>query len=469
MGVKILQIIVIIMGGISLFGSVILGFVGIFYPSFKIPAHPFDSQELNELKNFYNMNPINNLIESNNSDLFNDSHYYPLFGKYKGLKGGHEYQECSTFFEGTCREARQNKDYESCNSEYGPDKLDWSTCVDFIPIPEINYTFYSYKQEKYYYKEKAEITYEKLLEMSVSEKEKCPENKKSCGFLNTGLILCYNFDEECPINDIVINSLPNYSDNEITYKAIKLDENEYIHFTNEKIDNKIIFDFLLSIEHPLSKIELSKNDKSKKIFKLNIHENEQYFKGNIDYIKSIKQIYNTKITYRQLLELYGIYDTIISEPYYKTRYLSSNIFIYTKNAIPVLNVKYEEIEKFNKDYFVSYVLNYISASILFIIFIPFWLPFGKQPLKIVINCFIIEICFVGVISLFFFLKIESLTNTKIFKDNDIFKDKNTYRISILSLHATYFSMGILTILTFIIYKISEKQVEAQRNIDYRLI
>ena len=51
--------------------------------------------------------------------------------------------------------------------------------------------------------------------------------------------------ETCPINDIVYNNQENYSNNNINYTSIKIntenkDENEYIHYTNEKTENFII-------------------------------------------------------------------------------------------------------------------------------------------------------------------------------------------------------------------------------------
>ena len=84
---------------------------------------------------------------------------------------------------------------------------------------------------------------------------------------------------------------------------VKINENEYIHYTNEKINNQILFDLILSIEHPASKIEISKKEHNN-IFQLNKYENNYYYKGNIDNVKSLKKIYNTNITYEQRLKIY---------------------------------------------------------------------------------------------------------------------------------------------------------------------
>lgn len=54
----------------------------------------------------------------------------------------------------------------------------------------------------------------------------------------------------------LFNNNPNHIEGNISYASLKIDDNEYIHFTNEKTDNQIAFDLLMSLEHPVSKIEL---------------------------------------------------------------------------------------------------------------------------------------------------------------------------------------------------------------------
>ena len=68
-----------------------------------------------------------------------------------------------------------------------------------------------------------------LFKMTVKEKEKCPENTKNCGILSLGSRLCFNIEDECPINDIIINRQSEYIDNNIIYKSLKMKENEYLH------------------------------------------------------------------------------------------------------------------------------------------------------------------------------------------------------------------------------------------------
>ena len=66
-----------ITGGINVIGCMFLSFFGIFFSSFKISPQSFDYERKENLKEFYNMKPILNIIESNISNLFNES-YFPL-------------------------------------------------------------------------------------------------------------------------------------------------------------------------------------------------------------------------------------------------------------------------------------------------------------------------------------------------------------------------------------------------------
>ena len=53
-------------------------------------------------------------------------------------------------------------------------------------------------------------------------------------------ILCVKIEEDCPINDIIYNNQSKYTNNSITYNTIKINEKEFLHYTNEQINNFII-------------------------------------------------------------------------------------------------------------------------------------------------------------------------------------------------------------------------------------
>lgn len=128
------------------------------------------------------------------------------------------------------------------------------------------------------------------------------------------------------LKTLYLNS--NHIEGNISYTSLKIDDNEYIHFTNEKNDNQIVFDLLMSLEHPLSKIELLEKEYDN-IFQLHDLEIEMYYDGNIDRIKAFKQIYKTNITYEDIAKTYNMYDGIMNDTRYKKSKLQSNMFIYS--------------------------------------------------------------------------------------------------------------------------------------------
>ena len=175
--------------------------------------------------------------------------------------------------------------------------------------------------------QKCQTTYKDLVSSTVNKDKECPKNKKNCGLLNKDIKLCLPIEEKCPINDIVINNKATYNENGLNYSSIEFGDN-YIHFTNEKTSNDIIFDLILSIESPLSIVEIEGKSKEKDIFKLHKNEDEEYFSGNIKDIRGYKKLFDTGMTLKDLFNLYGKFDIIQTEPYYKAEYYFSKIYIY---------------------------------------------------------------------------------------------------------------------------------------------
>ena len=95
--------------------------------------------------------------------------------------------------------------------------------------------------------------YAKLLENSVPPESNCSEGKKQCGILDTKLQkLCLNSNEICPINDIIINNDNNTinENSKINYTTIKLNNEKYLHYTNQAINKQLIINFKLSNDFP---------------------------------------------------------------------------------------------------------------------------------------------------------------------------------------------------------------------------
>ena len=92
-------------------------------------------------------------------------------------------------------------------------------------------------------------TYEYLLKHSG---EKCEENFKKCGIMDTlGNIMCIPKEDECPINDILIDTKDNndsFFDSEynICYSEYLDDNNLSLYYSNKTIDQKIITEIIFN-------------------------------------------------------------------------------------------------------------------------------------------------------------------------------------------------------------------------------
>ena len=436
--------------------SICLGVFGILFCCIAMPYKIFDDEELEELTDSYNSAPLMNITKSTIKNFYKNA----LFGGYKGFEGGHKYKKCSHLFSGTCESDNKYDIYCPSGSEDTEDwKVDKKTCVDYYEIKSFSYDFI---KDSYYYSDKLpnSMSYSVLLSnYTVEKNEKCPDEKKSCGLLSKEKKLCFPIEEECPINDIIINNQTEYSEDNIVYKSI-IFGNDYIHYTNEKNDNQIILDLLLSIENPLSKIEIS--DKLyKRIFKLHELERESYFSGNIDDIRVYKKIFDTGITLQELFQSYEVLNIIKKEPNYKTKYLDSKLFIYKKYPVPLNGKSIDDVNNMNDNYskaFTKSIIIYVILimTLFFNVFIIS--KYSKSPR--LLFYFILTIFHVIILILF-------ITNIKVLIHKDIliyYKDKDFHRIQLLIFNIVYFIYAVCQNLSSI-YIIMERRRESQNEIN----
>ena len=92
-----------------------------------------------------------------------------------------------------------------------------------------------------------DYNYEYYLNSSVGEGENCPSGFKKCGILDTlKNVMCIKENLNCPINKILINNDNTYSENNINFNTINLNDNKYLHYTNENYNGNILSNFKLS-------------------------------------------------------------------------------------------------------------------------------------------------------------------------------------------------------------------------------
>jgi len=284
---------------------------------------------------------------------------------------------------------------------------------------------YQSMQNIYFYvkKKSKEYSYQNLTKYTVKKGENCPINKKQCGYLNEYLILCLNDTDICPINDIIIKNKSTFSVDNIAYNHIQFMDDKYIHYTNEKTDNKIIFDLLFSIEHPLLIIEINNKDYSK-IFRLHYTEINYYYNGSIDNIKVYKQIYNTGITLRQFFNSIRRLNDFESMSSFKKECLNSSLYIYKKYSVPYLITSKQISELYNKYSTLgnNLILNFI---LILLAFLNYGFIFSNSMIYIL---FYVLMLFADFAVIYFFAEdLSTFTSPGIsvnFKDKDYARKSN---------------------------------------------
>ena len=100
----------------------------------------------------------------------------------------------------------------------------------------------------YFYQETLKRNYLDLLkQISSFNKSECEGGYKKCGILDTlNNPLCIEKENDCPINDIIINNQSSLNG----YKTFKFkDKNLYFHYTNKKTENMVITNIFFSSQN----------------------------------------------------------------------------------------------------------------------------------------------------------------------------------------------------------------------------
>lgn len=169
--------------------------------------------------------PIMDILIDNqclNSDTSN------VLGYYYGFDAGFEYRG------------------KSYSEEYRKEICKWynkDECYKINAQNEIPYRFY--KGKRLCTSKRPHKNYFDYVKSSVDKNSYCPKGQVSCGKLDYNRQLCVKDTEKCPINDIVYNNQSEYESNGITYYTVKINDNEYLHYTNQKINNYIITNLTL--------------------------------------------------------------------------------------------------------------------------------------------------------------------------------------------------------------------------------
>ena len=119
-------------------------------------------------------------------------------------------------------------------------------CITIKP-KKIN-DLYSWKGNEFCIKT-INLSYLELLNNIIDKNKNCKIGFKNCGFIDTlKNKLCLKQNLNCPINNIEFSNSKLPSNNKLKYNTLLLKNNQYLHFTNEDINNNIITSLSFSKE-----------------------------------------------------------------------------------------------------------------------------------------------------------------------------------------------------------------------------
>ena len=173
--------------------------------------------------------------------------------------------------------------YELMNNwNTGPFKMNIITDTNIITNPE----WYKFKRwEGTNFKlSNFNTNYYLILNNSISKKG------RKCGKDSIGNDLFFE-ENECPINDIIINEQSSYTNNGITYNTITLNHNKYFHYTNKNINGKIYIQILIKGEKNVCENNVFENTKDICHYMDNCYVNDNlYNKSDCYQLDLYKQI-----------------------------------------------------------------------------------------------------------------------------------------------------------------------------------
>ena len=215
--------------------------------------------------------------------------------------------------------------------------------------------------------------------------------------------------ETCPINDIVYNNQENYSNNNINYTSIKInteDENEYIHYTNEKTENFIITNLtIIGVEGLAVPCGGNDNDEFNSISIVDINkfckgENTSY---KYYYFNELSSVGYWQFFRENNLSSIRIYDYRNNDKVKKMTLFSTGYFSLSDEDIKNLK-KPSNINK-NNDKYLKIMNKYYIVCFIFVIILGASFLFICQPImgeegtirQIIVICYIISICLIIII------------------------------------------------------------------------
>ena len=200
----------------------IFSFFGIIYIPISIPSYnhkQISDYKIETIQHNLESTPIFDILSEDKCENNNTGN---ILGYFYGFDSGFINQNNYSYTED------KRKDY--CK--------EGSNCIYIQSQGEIPYKIF--KGRRLCTSKRENKNYFDYFKSSISANETCGKGLKQCGKLDVNRFLCFKEEDNCPINDIIYNNNSKYINNNIKYHSIEINKNEYLHYTNEQINNFII-------------------------------------------------------------------------------------------------------------------------------------------------------------------------------------------------------------------------------------
>ena len=234
------------------------------------------------------------------------------------------------------------------HSLYSGPRIQYIQSTDFFPIKSLNKTidedgiFQNISFDKMISNKFSII---KTKKYSVQCLEDCnyiniytSSNSKLCGKDNLGNNLYFPENIECPINDIFISK---YDDNFQNYTRLKLDNDNYLYYTNESKEGKLLIDFRISNDYeiPLN----PEGDSESNFYSIPFYEDIDYNKDSYLYSIYYLGINSSSVTNNKL-------EKFVSKNHvYRNIYITKIVFFCYINLILLIVFLFVILETFCRE------------------------------------------------------------------------------------------------------------------------
>lgn len=296
-----------------------------------------DYNYINKYDSNWETGPISDIIKANDNNTCPDEYSLLISSSFPGTNEG-----CD------CRYST-NKNYKY--SIYNRKCLYYhiaDNCTMIFPIEPMQIV--NWRKENLCVK-RMKRTYWDILssEIVLRNNETCPIGYKKCGKIDTfSNILCMEYRQDCPLNQIIISDKDNPKFNRTLYKSIELTfENKAIYYSNHYINSSIIVEIDLYMNNLSCSSSVEGNFLENSFILNKIQSVEKCLTKIDEKYSDDRYIYLDSIPISLLLEFNNLTKIINFQREYSIYNNHSNAYM---NSISYFGINYTCLANYNIDY-----------------------------------------------------------------------------------------------------------------------